>query len=132
MPEESTTPDLVELWRQAYQAGERFDLDGTMAFYAPDAVYDLSHVGMGTFEGREAIRGFLADWLGSFEEYERGSEELLDLGNGVAFGVFVQKGRPAGSSSRVEERAASVTEWVLGGPLEGDREILHAISAPSE
>jgi ketosteroid isomerase-like protein len=114
MSEEVETPDLVELWREASQAGERFDLDGVMAFYAPDAVYDMSHVGMGTFEGREAIRGFLADWLGSYEEYERGSEELLDLGNGVAFGLFVQKGRPAGSSRRVEERVASVSEWEDG------------------
>ncbi len=47
-------------------------------------------------------------------EYERGSEELLDLGNGVAFGLFVQKGRPAGSGSRVEERVASVSEWEDG------------------
>jgi ketosteroid isomerase-like protein len=65
MPDEPRTPDLVELWREAYRAGERFDPDGVMAFYAPDAVYDMSPMGMGTFEGREAIRGHIEDFLGS-------------------------------------------------------------------
>jgi hypothetical protein len=27
-------------------------------------------MGVGTFKGRAAIRGFLEDWLGSYEDYE--------------------------------------------------------------
>ena len=30
-----------------------------MRFYAPHAVYDMSRVGLGTFEGRAAIHRFL-------------------------------------------------------------------------
>ena len=51
MPEESTTPDLVELVREAVAAGSRRDLDALMSFYARDAVWDLSPMGIGTFEG---------------------------------------------------------------------------------
>jgi len=114
MSEESTTPDLVELMRGLFAAVSRHDVDAIMACYAPDAVWDMSPTGLGTFEGQAAVRGFLEDWFGSYVEYERESEELLNLGNGVGFARFVQKARPVGSSGRVEERYASVQVWVDG------------------
>ena len=42
MSQESTTPDLVELMRKAYEAVNRrdFDLDAMMSFYAPDALWE--------------------------------------------------------------------------------------------
>jgi ketosteroid isomerase-like protein len=83
MLEESTTPDLVKLVRQAVEGATRHDFDALMSFYAPDAVWDLSPMGVGTFEGRAAIRGFVEDWLGSYEDYEIELQEVLDLGNGV-------------------------------------------------
>jgi ketosteroid isomerase-like protein len=46
------------------------NLDPLMSFFAPDAVWDMSPTGMGTFEGLAAIRGFLADWLGAYEDFE--------------------------------------------------------------
>jgi ketosteroid isomerase-like protein len=56
--EKSTTPDLVELWRQTNEAFVRRDFDAMMSFFAPDAVWDLSSAGIGRFEGMAAIRGF--------------------------------------------------------------------------
>lgn len=47
-------------------------------------------MGMGAHEGPEAIRGFFEDWLAAYEESEMEAEEVLDLGNGVAFMVFRQ------------------------------------------
>jgi ketosteroid isomerase-like protein len=61
MIEESTTPDLVERQRQAVEAGGRRDWGGAMTFYAPDAVWDASPTGIGTFEGAAAIRRFFED-----------------------------------------------------------------------
>jgi len=58
MSEESTTPDLVELVRRSVEAAGKRDLDAHMAFYAPDAVWDASPMGIGTFEGQAAMRGF--------------------------------------------------------------------------
>jgi ketosteroid isomerase-like protein len=69
MPEESTTPDLVERQRQAVEAGGRRDWDEAMNFYAADAVWDASPTGLGRFEGAAAIRRFFEDWAGAYEEY---------------------------------------------------------------
>ena len=112
MPEESATPDLVELARQAVAAGSSRELDTLMSFYAPDAVWDLTPMGIGTFEGRAAIRGFAEDWLGSYEDFEIELQEVLDLGNGVVFVVNRLKGRPVGSTGDTQLRQAWVQVWV--------------------
>jgi ketosteroid isomerase-like protein len=114
MPEESTTPDLVERVRRSIQAGNDRDIDLVFTFYVPDAVWDMSPWGMGIFEGTEAIRGFFEDWLGAYEEYRLEAEEIVDLGDGVVFAVLLQGGRPSGSSGDVQLRYASVSIWVDG------------------
>ena len=111
MPAESATPDLVELQKRLTAATNRGDVDAVVAFYAPDAVYDMSPVGMGVFEGQAAARGFIQDWWTSYEESEFEAEETLDLGNGVGFRVLVQKGRPVGSSGEVQLRYGAVSVW---------------------
>jgi ketosteroid isomerase-like protein len=104
MPEESTTPDLAELTRRAIDAADRRDFDAMMTFYAPDAVYDFSRMGMGTFEGLAAIRVFYEEWLGGYEEYEIEPEQILDLGNEVVFAITRQTGTPAGSTDGARMR----------------------------
>src|SRR6266480_619466 len=77
---EATTPDLVELARRSIEATNERDLDAIMAFYAPDAVWDASPLGIGTFEGQAAVRSFLEDWFASYEKWELHAEKLQDLG----------------------------------------------------
>jgi ketosteroid isomerase-like protein len=113
MPEESTTPDLVELSRRLLEAGNRRDFDAVMSFYAPDAVWEGRASGM-TFEGRTAIRGFWEDWFASYEELRLEQEEDLALGNGVVFAVIMQMARLVGSSGYVRYRHALVAIWVEG------------------
>jgi ketosteroid isomerase-like protein len=113
MPEESTTRDLVELTRRALEAFARVDVDAVMSFYAPDAVW--KSVGLGTsFEGRNAIRGFVEDWTGAYEEFDMQPIEILELRGGVTLAVILQRGRPLGSTGHVEFRFAAITEWVEG------------------
>jgi ketosteroid isomerase-like protein len=114
MSEESTTTDLVELQKRLTAATNRGDVDAIVALYAADAVYDMSPVGMGVFEGQAAARGFIEDWWTSYEESEFEAEETLDLGNGVGFRVLVQKGRPVGSSGEVQLRYGTVSVWEDG------------------
>jgi ketosteroid isomerase-like protein len=115
MPEESTTPDLVELTRSILDAAQRRDFDTMLRTSAPDAVWDMNPLGgLGTFEGHPAIRGFLEDWHGNYEELEFAPEEILDLGNGVIFSVIEQKGRPVGGSGDFQQRQAIVSLWVEG------------------
>ena len=114
MSEESTTPDLVRLARQGYEAMSRGDLDGVMSLFAADAVYDASAAGLGTFEGAEAIRGFIEDWHRSWEDYGYEEEEFLDLGHGVGLSVLREGGRLVGGKGRVEQRVAHLATWTNG------------------
>jgi ketosteroid isomerase-like protein len=112
MPEEFTTPSLVELVRQNFEAVNRRDLDAVIGLCAPDGVYDTGADGLGVFEGPAAIRGFLEDYWGAFEDLRFELEEVLDLGNGVTFSAIRQDARPAGSIGYVQRREADVLEWV--------------------
>jgi ketosteroid isomerase-like protein len=114
MPGESTTLDLVRLARQGYEAMARGDLDGVMSLFAADAVYDMSDAGLETFDGAEAIRGFIEDWRRSWEDYRYELEELLDLGHGVVLSVVREGGRLVGGKGRVEQRVAHITTWTNG------------------
>ena len=111
MPEESTTPDLVELAQRYIDAVNVGDIDAATNLFASDVVWEGVFQ---TFEGRAAARGFLQDWLDAFDEFELAAEELRDLGGGVAFSVFIQRGKPRGATGWVQVRAASVTVVVDG------------------
>ena len=114
MSDESTTPDLVELTRRQFEAVNRGDLDALMSLFAPDVVVDLSQRDLPSFDGVSAVRGFLEDWIGSYEELRWEPEEVLDLGNGVVFAVVHQNARPAGSTGYVQQREGWVLVWVGG------------------
>src|SRR4051794_10574616 len=103
MSEESTTPDLVELVGRAAEAASRRDVDAVASSFAEDAVFDGR--GAGTFfEGRPAIRRFIEDWFGAYEDLAYELEEVSDLGNGVVFAVVIQDGRPVGSAGHLRQR----------------------------
>jgi ketosteroid isomerase-like protein len=106
MPEESTTPDLVERWRRSADAFVGGEFDVALSFYDPDAEWNGSDTGVGTFERVAAIRSFLEDWIGSFEDYGHKHEDVRDLGNGVMFEVLRVEGSPAGSQGLMQERYA--------------------------
>jgi len=110
MAEQSATPDLVEL-AQSIEALGRRDSAAVLRDFAPDAIYDASSSGVGTFEGLGAIQSFAEDWLGSYEEYEGRLEENDDLGNGVMFTVALFDGRLRGSAGRVQERWSYTGLW---------------------
>src|SRR4051794_25097849 len=101
MSDESTRPDLVELTCGLFDAADRADFDAMMGFFASEAVYDLSAIGLGVYEGAAAMRRFFEEWRGSYVEYETKAEEVLEPGEGVTLAVVIQKGRPAGSDGHV-------------------------------
>jgi ketosteroid isomerase-like protein len=111
MSEESTTPDLVELVRKQFEALNRRDLDGVMSSVAEDGVLDGR---ADLIEGRAAIRGFLDDWFGAYEELDYELDEVSHLGGGVVFAVVIQDGRLVGSDGRVRQREGWVYLWVGG------------------
>ena len=114
MPEESTTPDPAELVRNLLAAANSRDFDAMVSFYAPDAVWDMSPMGLGAYEGRAAIREFFEDWFDSYEDWASEAKTVLELGSGVVYGVQEQQGRMAGSSGTVRLRDAFVCKVVDG------------------
>src|SRR4051794_26721036 len=113
MSEESTTPDLVELMGTALEAVNRLDLDAVASSFAEDATFDGRALG-DHFEGRAAIRSFVEEWFGAYEELAYVFEEVRDLGNGVVFAVVVQDGRLAGSAGHLRQREGWIFVWVRG------------------
>jgi hypothetical protein len=85
-----------------------------MSVYGRDAVWDMTPIGLGTYEGLAAIRGFVEDWVGAYEEWRAEPEEILDLGGGVTLAVALQGGHPVGSDGHVQWRYAQVSVWVEG------------------
>jgi ketosteroid isomerase-like protein len=107
-------PDLEELFRRFIAALNRRDYEAALALWAPDAVLDLSPVGLDVVEtsptGHEAIRKFWEEVAATFADWEVEVEEIVELGNGVTLSVFSQRGKPRGSSALVEMRYAGVAQ----------------------
>jgi limonene-1,2-epoxide hydrolase len=108
MSEDSATPDPVGLVRAAFAAASQRDHDTLMTFYAPNAVMDLSDLGLGTYEGVDAIRAFVEDFVFTYEAYEFTADEILRLGESVVLTVNTQMGRLPGSGEFVRLRDAYV------------------------
>jgi len=113
MSEEFTTADPAELVRKQVEALDRGDFDGVMSSVTEDAVLDGR---ADLIEGRAAIRAFLEEWFGAYEELDFELEEVGHLGGGVVFAVVIQDGRLVGSDGRVRQREG----WVylcVGGSI---------------
>ena len=113
MTEESTTPDPVELVRNQVAALDRGDIDGVMRGVTEAAVLDGR---MELVEGQAAIRGFLEQWLGTYEELDFELEEVSHLGGGVVFAVVSQDARLPGGDGHLRQREG----WIylcVGGSI---------------
>jgi ketosteroid isomerase-like protein len=66
------------------------------------------------FEGREAIRGLVEDWLGAYQDVEIEIEDVLDMGSGVGLVTACLEGRLADSTARMRVRYGAVYTWAHG------------------
>jgi ketosteroid isomerase-like protein len=114
MPEDSDVPTLSDLVRQLFQEVEREDWDGVLGFFAPDAVFDTSPVGLETSIGHEATRAGWESWVEAFDEWNLELEEVHELGSGVVLARTHQQGQPIGSPRQVAFRREWVLPWVDG------------------
>ena len=113
MPEESTTPDLIELTRQWIET-DSYDEWAAFAeqWCAPDVVLDAAQAGLGPYEGLAAVLAFLKEYWLTWEDHHHYAEEVLDLGHGVLYSVIREHGRMKNSDAYVESRNAWVFLWV--------------------
>jgi ketosteroid isomerase-like protein len=115
MPEESTTPDLIELTRQWIET-DSYDEWAAFAeqWCAPDVVLDAAQAGLGPYEGLAAVLAFLKEYWLTWEDHHHYAETVLDLGHGVVYSVIREHGRMTGSDAYVESTNAWVFLWVEG------------------
>ena len=83
------------------------DIDAVLGAFADDAIWESVDLGF-HFEGVPAIRGFLAEWYGSYAEIAVEAEELRDLDEVVFFAVLKQEGRLHDSAGTVSQRSGIV------------------------
>jgi len=111
MAEEGGTPAVAEILRQISDAASRGDVDAFAGSFTRDAVF---LTGVGRFEGRDAIRGYVEDFWSSYDEQSFAPDEVHDLGNGVALISAVVTGRLRGTSAEVHLRFAVVVTHAGG------------------
>jgi ketosteroid isomerase-like protein len=114
MSGEFTAPGPEQAVRRRIEAANRSDYDEAVALFSGDAVWDMTAVGLGLIEGRDAIRGFFQDWQGSYEEFEMRVEDFHVLDDGVTLVEYLLRGRPTGSTGLIELRYAGVETWADG------------------
>jgi ketosteroid isomerase-like protein len=93
----------VDALQEQFDATSEGDFARAMTFWAEDVVLFVdpnAFLDAGTFEGREAVGKWFADWLTTFEPgYRFELEQVQDLGDAVLF-VASHQGR--GKSSGIE------------------------------
>ena len=108
MTGESTTRHALELVRGLFEAANRRAWAEVADLFARESVLDLSDLGLGAYEGADAISAFVKEWIGAYDEWEAVMAEVLELDNGVVFTVNQQVARPTGSSGNVRLHDAYV------------------------
>jgi uncharacterized protein (TIGR02246 family) len=82
-------------------------------YYAPDAVLDLSNVGLGSFEGAAILAFFKEYWL-TWDEHHHYLDEVAAVGRGVEYLVIREDGRMKAGGALVVARNAWVMTWQDG------------------
>jgi len=114
MSEEPPGLDPVQSVYEAFAAAGAEDLDGVTANLAPNGVWVMDEVGLGPFEGVDAIRAFLLEWWSLWEEHAHHVEEALILSENVGYVIIREDGRMRGSGAVIEARVAHVLEFIDG------------------
>jgi uncharacterized protein len=102
----------IEIVRAAYERSSRGDLSWASEADDFELITSRENPDAGTFRGAEGSR-WLTAWRESFDGYTVEPTEIIDAGDKV-FAAIVQRGRPHGSGTEVEEHWCQVVT-VRGG-----------------
>ncbi len=110
MPEESTSPDLVDMIRRVFETFSRGDLEASISFFSPDAVWE----GIDVAVGRAQIRALWGDYARSAADLQIDLTEVVDYGHGVLLALTNHTGHPQGSNYDVRAHEAYVYQCSVG------------------
>src|SRR5829696_3221640 len=96
----------VEIVKRGWEAWIGGDFNGLFAIFDPEVVWDTSSFegwpDEDAYYGHEGVRLFLEQWLGSWERYEAGVDEYLDIDDHRVLVLCWQRGLGARSHVPVE------------------------------
>ena len=75
----------IELLREGYAGINRKDFDGVLALVHPDFVWEndpAGPLGATVYRGRDAVKGFWEDFLGSFDDFHQEPYEFREAAGG--------------------------------------------------
>lgn len=107
----------IEVVLRLFDAINRGDVDGAIAETSDDVVVDFSRSHSpyrGVYEGRDAVRRFWSDWLGTWERLSWEAEDITDAApNHVVLANHIT-GSGSGSGIEVDARGGHVWELADG------------------
>jgi uncharacterized protein len=105
----------VEIVRAMYDAFDRGDADGALAYFDPGVVVDASHRVDGRVgRGHEELVAILGEWMGTWDEWREEVEVIRDAGDRVLV-ISTQRGRGKGSGAEWANRFGMLYE------IQGDK-----------
>jgi len=105
-------PAGVDLVRGIIEALNRGDVDGMLALMHPDFEWrplEASPVAR-VYRGREQVRRYVEDWLGTFESLRLDLEEPTEVGDHV---VAIVRGHGRGRASGVQLDSRFCQVWTV-------------------
>jgi ketosteroid isomerase-like protein len=108
----------VELTKRAWDAWIRGDLDAVFERFDAAVEWDTtSYEGWpedDVYHGHEGVRRFFEEWLASWESYEAGADEFIDVDGERVLVLCWQAGRGPGSRVPVHMDWAQICTWKDG------------------
>jgi len=105
----------VEIVRAMYDAFDRGDADGALAYFDPSVIVDASHRVDGRVgRGHEELVAILGEWMGTWDEWREEVEAIRDAGDRVLV-ISTQQGRGKGSGAEWANRFGMLYE------IQGDK-----------
>ncbi|HTY98149.1 MAG TPA: nuclear transport factor 2 family protein [Solirubrobacteraceae bacterium] len=98
----------MSLTRRILEAWNSGDMDAWSRFYAADVTFDSTLTNGVLVSGRERLRDYQAEWRTTYGEISIAAEEIVDMGNGVVFGVYRQTARPIETDGYVTQQEAMI------------------------
>jgi ketosteroid isomerase-like protein len=110
----------MKVVRALWDAWERRDTPAMFELYQEDIVWDMTRSqvpGMGLYQGKEGVRQFFQEWLGTFGDFYARAEEFVDAGDHIVVRMR-QGGRGTESGVDVEMPMVWQSYWVRDGRIE--------------
>ena len=104
--------ETVEVVRRMLQAFADGGLDALAEFWDPDINWRAAEGAIddvGEMHGRVAVRGYIKDWIDTFDDFSVVVEELRDVGDDRVLAIQRLKGRAKLSGTETDLRYAVVT-----------------------